>query len=201
MREGRVADPGQARCKSAVIRCPLCCRARTPRTTSKAVIVTNIKTQKREKQKGKKRKSAAKRRQNGGEPAAAVQRPPILPLAYFITNGKKVRPTRRQNGGEPATRMAGQILLILRRQQQNHNKQQHQARRAERTGPPYRIQNGFRQLERPSFLNQKAAFLKKTFNTTLQCRISRRIFWLVWKNYQFFRLAVNRKKGSNFFPE
>jgi hypothetical protein len=45
---------------------------------------------------------------------------------------------------------AGQILLILRLQQQNHkqqnhNKQQHQARRAERTGPPYRIQNGFRQ--------------------------------------------------------
>jgi hypothetical protein len=38
-------------------------------------------------------------------------------------------------------------------------------------------------------------FLEKTFNTATQRRISRRIFWLIRKNSQFFRLAVNRKKA------
>jgi hypothetical protein len=45
------------------------------------------------------------------------------------------------------------------------------------------------------FLNQKLRFLEKTFITPTQRKISRRVFWLVWKNSYFFRLAVNRKKA------
>jgi hypothetical protein len=131
MREGRVADPGQARRKSAAICFPLCCRARTARaavlephgrTTSKAVIITNIK-------KGKKRGKNEKRKkvqQNGGKTAAKrrrisgrrrfspipcgsfhnkrqksaanrrqqlSERSPILPLAHFITSDMKCSKT------------------------------------------------------------------------------------------------------------
>jgi hypothetical protein len=45
------------------------------------------------------------------------------------------------------------------------------------------------------FWARKLRFLKNTFNTTTQRRISRRAFWLIQKKFQFFRSGVNRKKA------
>jgi hypothetical protein len=104
---------------------------------------------------------------------------------------------------------------------QNHNKQRHQATQAEtvkpadiggtgRTRPPVppgckfkmvsgRLQNQNKRFRVPIdmefFRARKLRFLKNTFNTTTQHRISRRAFWLIQKNSQLFHSGVNRKKA------
>jgi hypothetical protein len=110
---------------------------------------------------------------------------------------------------------AGQNLLIPRRQQQNicdiqtgrsegtrrhnHNKQQ----LASLQGRAYRADlnsKWFLTVKVAEFFEpQKLCFLEKTFNSPTQRRISRRFFWLIWKNSHFFCSAVNRKNALTSF--
>jgi hypothetical protein len=112
---------------------------------------------------------------------------------------------------------SGHNLLIPRWQQQiirgiktgksagnrrhNHNKQQP----ASLQGRAYRADlnsKWFLTVKVAEFFEpQKLCFLEKTFNSPTQRRISRRFFWLLWKNSQFFRSAVNRKNARTLFLE
>jgi hypothetical protein len=55
-------------------------------------------------------------------------------------------------------------------------------------------------LSNQVFSSEKVAFFRKKLLIPLR-RISRRAFWLIWKNSQFFRSGVNKKKGSNYVPD